>query len=42
MLRINEIKLSLDSDFSDIENEAAKALKINKNRILKQKCSDGA
>lgn len=35
MLRINEIKLSLDSDFSDIENEAAKALKINKNRILK-------
>lgn len=35
MLRISEIKLGLDSDFSDIENAAAKALKIDKNRILK-------
>ena len=35
MLRISEIKLGLDSDFSDIENTAAKALKIDKNRILK-------
>ena len=35
MLRISEIKLSLDSEFSDIENAVAKTLKINKNRILK-------
>lgn len=35
MLRISEIKLGLDSDFQDIENAAAKTLKINKNRILK-------
>ncbi len=35
MLRISEIKLSLDSGFSDIENAVAKTLKINKNRILK-------
>ncbi len=35
MLRISEIKLGLDSDFSDIENAVAKTLKINKNRILK-------
>ena len=35
MLRISEIKLSLDSEFSDIENAVAKMLKINKNRILK-------
>lgn len=35
MLRINEIKLSLDSGFKDIEQAAAEALKINKKRILK-------
>lgn len=35
MLRISEIKLPLDSSFQDVEDEAAKALKINKNRILK-------
>ena len=35
MLRISEIKLGLDSDFSDIENAVAKTLKINKHRILK-------
>lgn len=35
MLRISEIKLSLDSEFSDIEIAVAKTLKINKNRILK-------
>ncbi len=35
MLRISEIKLDLDCDFHDIEDEAAKILKINKNRLLK-------
>ena len=35
MLRISEIKLSLDCEFSDIEDAVAKTLKINKNRILK-------
>lgn len=35
MLRISEIKLDLDCEFSDIEDAAAKVLKINKNRILK-------
>lgn len=35
MLRISEIKLDLDCDFHDIEDAAAKVLKINKNRILK-------
>ena len=34
MLRVSEIKLSLDSEFCDIENAAAKALKISKKRIL--------
>ena len=35
MLRISEIKLDLDCDFHDIEEAAAKTLKLNKNRILK-------
>lgn len=35
MLRISEIKLDLDCSFQDIENAAAKALKINKNHIIK-------
>lgn len=35
MLRINEIKLDLDCNFQDIEEATAKALKLNKNRILK-------
>ena len=35
MLRISEIKLDLDCEFSDVEDAAAKVLKINKNRILK-------
>lgn len=34
MLRVSELKLSLDSSFEDIENAAAKSLKINKKRIL--------
>lgn len=34
MLRISEIKMSLDSGFEDLENAAAKALKLNKSRIL--------
>lgn len=35
MLRVSEIKLSLDSGFHDVEEAAAKALKINKSNILK-------
>ena len=35
MLRISEIKLDIDCELHDIENEAAKVLKINKKRILK-------
>ena len=35
MLRINEIKVSLDSDFSEITKEACKVLKINKDNLLK-------
>ena len=35
MLRISEIKLDLDCSFEDIEAAAAKALKIQQNRILK-------
>lgn len=35
MLRISEIKSDLDCGFSDIENAAAKTLKISQNRILK-------
>ena len=35
MLRINEIKMDLDCDFHQIEDAAAKTLKLNKNRILK-------
>lgn len=35
MLRVSEIKLDLDSEFSDIENSVAKVLKIEKKRILK-------
>lgn len=34
MLRISEIKTDLDATFADIENAAAKSLKINKNRII--------
>ena len=33
MLRISEIKLDLDCDFHDIEEAAAKTLKVNKNRF---------
>lgn len=35
MLRVSEIKLDLDCEFSDIEDAAAKVLKINKKQILK-------
>ena len=35
MLRISEIKLDLDCSIHDIEEAAAKTLKLNKNRILK-------
>lgn len=35
MLRISEIKLDLDCSIHDIEEVAAKTLKLNKNRILK-------
>lgn len=35
MLRVSEIKLDLDCEFSDIEDSVAKVLKINKNKILK-------
>lgn len=35
MLRISEIKVGLDSQFSDIEREACKVLKIKKESLLK-------
>ena len=35
MLRISEIKLPLDSELNNIEEAAAKTLKLNKSRILK-------
>ena len=35
MLRISEIKLDLDSTFNDIETATAKALKIERKRLLK-------
>ena len=35
MLRISEIKLDLDCELHHIENEAARVLKINRNRVLK-------
>ena len=34
MLRISEIKLDLDCDFNDIEVATAKALKIERKRII--------
>lgn len=34
MLRVSDIKLSLDSTREDIENAVSKALKINKSRLL--------
>ncbi len=35
MLRISDIKMSLDSSFEELQDSAAKVLKINKNKILK-------
>ena len=35
MLRISEIKLDLDCDFNDIETACAKALKLERKRLLK-------
>ena len=35
MLRVSEVKLDLDSSFSDIENAVAKVLKIEKKRLVK-------